>query len=42
VQGGWFPLVIGALIFTVMSTWGRGREMMIVQAHARRARVRRR
>jgi KUP system potassium uptake protein len=34
-QGGWFPLVIGALIFIVMSTWGRGREMMIAQAHVR-------
>ena len=35
LQGGWFPLVIGALIFTVMSTWGRGREMMIAEAHSR-------
>jgi KUP system potassium uptake protein len=35
VQGGWFPLVIGALIFIVMSTWGRGREMMIAEAGAR-------
>ena len=35
MQGGWFPLVIGALIFIVMSTWGRGREMMIEQAHVR-------
>ena len=35
VQGGWFPLAIGALIFTVMSTWGRGREMMIAEAHGR-------
>lgn len=35
VQGGWFPLVIGALIFIVMSTWGRGREMMIAEAGVR-------
>ena len=35
LQGGWFPLVIGALIFTVMSTWGRGREMMIAEARGR-------
>ena len=35
MQGGWFPLAIGALIFIVMSTWGRGREMMIEQAHVR-------
>ena len=35
VQGGWYPLLIGALIFTIMSTWSRGREMMIAEAHAR-------
>ena len=26
-QGGWFPLVLGAAIFTVMATWRRGREL---------------
>ena len=35
LQGGWFPLVVGGLIFTVMSTWGRGREMMIAEASGR-------
>ena len=35
VQGGWFPLFIGTLIFMAMSTWGRGREMMLEQAHVR-------
>jgi KUP system potassium uptake protein len=35
LQGGWFPLVIGGLIFTLMSTWSRGREMMITEAHVR-------
>lgn len=35
VQGGWFPLVVGALIFILMSTWGRGREMMIAEAGVR-------
>lgn len=29
VDGGWFPLAMGALIFTVMVTWRRGREIMI-------------
>ncbi|MEW6271567.1 MAG: potassium transporter Kup [Thermodesulfobacteriota bacterium] len=24
-DGGWFPLVVGAVIFTVMTTWKRGR-----------------
>ena len=27
-DGGWFPLVIGASIFTVMMTWRRGREIL--------------
>jgi KUP system potassium uptake protein len=27
-HGGWFPLVIGALIFTVMSTWKTGRAIL--------------
>jgi KUP system potassium uptake protein len=26
--GGWFPLLIGALIFIVMTTWARGRELL--------------
>lgn len=25
-QGGWFPLVIGGVLFTVMTTWKRGRD----------------
>jgi KUP system potassium uptake protein len=25
IEGGWFPLVVGASIFTVMTTWKRGR-----------------
>ena len=28
-QGGWFPLVLGMGIFTVMATWRRGREILI-------------
>ena len=28
-QGGWFPLVLGMGIFTVMATWRRGRELLI-------------
>jgi len=27
-DGGWFPLLIGAVIFTIMSTWRRGREIV--------------
>ena len=29
MQGGWFPIVLGLAIFTVMSTWKRGRELLI-------------
>ena len=28
VQGGWFPIVMGIAVFTVMSTWKRGRELL--------------
>ncbi len=27
-DGGWFPLAMGALIFTLMTTWRRGREIL--------------
>ena len=27
-DGGWFPLVIAAVIFTVLTTWARGRALM--------------
>ncbi len=27
-HGGWFPLILGAAIFTVLSTWKRGREIL--------------
>ncbi|HVG01298.1 MAG TPA: potassium transporter Kup [Nitrospira sp.] len=32
-HGGWFPLILGGAIFTVMSTWARGRA--IVADHLR-------
>ena len=28
MQGGWFPLVLGIAIFTIMATWKRGRELL--------------
>lgn len=28
LQGGWFPLLIGGAIFTLMMTWKRGRELL--------------
>jgi KUP system potassium uptake protein len=27
-DGGWFPLLMGAILFTLMSTWRRGREIV--------------
>jgi KUP system potassium uptake protein len=28
VHGGWFPLLIAAVVFTVMTTWRKGREIL--------------
>ena len=30
-DGGWFPLAIGALVFTVMTTWRQGRSIMFAR-----------
>jgi KUP system potassium uptake protein len=31
LQGGWFPILLGAAIFLLMATWKRGRELLMVQ-----------
>ena len=28
IDGGWFPLVMGVIMFTIMSTWWRGRQIV--------------
>lgn len=28
-DGGWFPLAVGAIIFTCLTTWAKGRKLMI-------------
>ncbi|MDX3908809.1 MAG: potassium transporter Kup [Sphingobium sp.] len=28
-DGGWFPLFIGFIVFTLLTTWSRGRQLMI-------------
>jgi KUP system potassium uptake protein len=28
-DGGWFPLLIGAIAFTLLTTWAKGRKLMI-------------
>jgi KUP system potassium uptake protein len=33
-SGGWFPLVVGGLIFTVMTTWKRGRSELAAKLRA--------
>ncbi len=30
-QGGWFPLIVGAVIWVLMSTWKRGRELLFAR-----------
>jgi KUP system potassium uptake protein len=32
--GGWFPLVIGGAVFTLMMTWKQGRTLMAEKQHA--------
>jgi len=32
--GGWFPLLVAAIVYTVMSTWKRGRELVVELLHA--------
>ena len=34
VDGGWFPLLIGAIVFTVMTTWRQGRGIMFNRLRA--------
>jgi KUP system potassium uptake protein len=29
IEGGWFPLVVGAAVFTLMATWRRGRQLLL-------------
>ena len=28
-DGGWFPLLVGAIAFTFLTTWAKGRKLMI-------------
>ena len=30
-EGGWFPLALGGLVFTLMTTWHRGRELAMAR-----------
>ncbi len=33
LDGGWFPLALGLLLFGLMSTWSRGRELLLDSIH---------
>ena len=33
-EGGWFPLLLGACVFSVMTTWRRGRTRLLAQLRA--------
>ena len=28
-DGGWFPLLVGLIAFTLLTTWAKGRKLMI-------------
>ncbi|HZH06945.1 MAG TPA: KUP/HAK/KT family potassium transporter, partial [Lautropia sp.] len=32
-QGGWFPLLVAVVAFTLLTTWAKGRELMIARLH---------
>jgi KUP system potassium uptake protein len=34
VSGGWFPLAVALIIFTLLSTWQRGRELVTAKRSA--------
>ena len=34
LEGGWFPLLLGAVVFTIMITWRRGREILFDRLRA--------
>ena len=32
-DGGWFPLLVAAIAFTLLTTWGKGRQIMRARMH---------
>jgi KUP system potassium uptake protein len=34
-HGGWFPLVVAAVMFTLMTTWKKGRQILARRLHSR-------
>src|SRR3546814_16284592 len=33
LDGGWFPVVLGLVLFTMLRTWRRGRELLRAEIH---------
>ncbi len=38
-EGAWFPLALGVLIFTVMRTWRRGRQLLVEEMRAKKLKL---
>ncbi|HEY0673817.1 MAG TPA: potassium transporter Kup [Longimicrobiales bacterium] len=34
-HGGWFPLIVGAIVFTLLTTWKRGRQILAARLQER-------
>jgi KUP system potassium uptake protein len=30
-DGGWFPLCVGVIVFTILTTWAKGRQLMVAR-----------
>ena len=30
-DGGWFPLLVGVIVFTILTTWAKGRQLMMAR-----------
>jgi KUP system potassium uptake protein len=30
-DGGWFPLLVGVIVFTILTTWSKGRQLMMAR-----------
>ncbi len=34
IDGGWFPLLLGAMVFVAMTTWAKGRQLLVASLRA--------
>ena len=33
-DGGWFPILMALILFTIMTTWAKGRELLVASIHS--------